>query len=141
VVVALPWDGDFPLTQLFGENPTAYARFGLAGHNGVDVGLPIGTLVRAVWDGDVLWNGADPGGYGLYVVLTTPWGGSLLYAHLSDRGNHPLGEQVKAGDPLAYSGSTGNSTGPHLHLGLRPDRAYTRGPFAGYTDPLPFLLW
>jgi murein DD-endopeptidase MepM/ murein hydrolase activator NlpD len=137
---SLAWEGDWPVTQLYGERPSYYGQWGLAGHNGVDIACPPGTLLRALYDGECLWNGDDPGGYGLYVVYATPWGGSVLYAHLSDRGGHPLGEPARAGDPLCYSGNTGNSSGPHLHLGIRPDANSRWGAWAGYCDPIRFLV-
>jgi murein DD-endopeptidase MepM/ murein hydrolase activator NlpD len=140
VVTSLAWEGDFPVTQLWGERATYYGQWGLAGHNGIDVAMPEGTLLRALWDGENVHTGYDPGGYGWYVVYSTPWGGSYLYAHLSDTGGHPVGEPTKAGDPLCFSGNSGNSTGPHLHLGIRPDRHYRYGPMAGYTDPLPLIF-
>jgi hypothetical protein len=125
------------VSQIFGVNPEVYARFGLKGHNGIDFAVPTGLPICAVAPGDVaeVWN--DPAGYGLYVKLIHPWG-QTVYAHLSAQ-KVAVGTQVAAGDIVGFSGNTGFSTGPHLHLGIRVN-PFTRGaPFDGYTDPAPYL--
>lgn len=125
------------VTQVFGVNPDNYARFGMAGHNGVDFGVPEGTPIVAVDDGVVVEAQLDEDGYGEYVKVRHSWGESL-YAHLSRSVLVPNHHAVK-GHPVGYSGNTGNSTGPHLHFGIRVN-PYTRGwPFDGYSDPLPYL--
>jgi murein DD-endopeptidase MepM/ murein hydrolase activator NlpD len=125
------------VTQVFGVNPDRYAKFNLAGHNGVDFGIVAETPIVAVDDGVVVESHFDADGYGEYIKLRHSWGESL-YAHLL----HPIvrvGELVKAGEQIGASGNTGNSTGPHLHFGLRVN-PYKRGwPFDGYSDPLPYL--
>lgn len=124
------------VTQVFGVNPDAYARFGLAGHNGVDFATPMGTQIVAVDDGEVMESLIDPAGYGEYVKLRHPWGESI-YAHLSKRSL--LAGGVRKGGVIGLSGNTGNSTGPHLHFGLRVN-PYKRGwPYDGYVDPMPYL--
>jgi murein DD-endopeptidase MepM/ murein hydrolase activator NlpD len=126
------------LTQGFGENPASYARFGLKGHNGMDWGVSQGTAVLAVDTGTVREVATDAGGYGNYVKLLHAWGQSL-YGHLSVQGVQ-VGQTVTAGQQIGLSGNTGNSTGPHLHLGIRvnPDNHRDDG-WAGYTDPARYL--
>lgn len=125
------------ITQPFGVNPQRYARFNLDGHNGVDFATPNGTAICAVAAGVPVEVGNDPHGYGLYVKLRHGWG-ETLYAHLSQQ-LCEVGKPLLAGETLGLSGNTGNSTGPHLHFGLRIN-PYTRGrPFDGYRDPLPYL--
>ncbi|MDR7994327.1 M23 family metallopeptidase [Thermosynechococcus sp. TG252] len=84
-------------------------------HSGTDLGAPEGTPVLAVFDGRVVesnWLG----GYGLTVILQhPPEQHQTLYAHLSQRFVNP-GQWVKQGDVIGLVGSTGNSTGPHLHF-------------------------
>lgn len=84
-------------------------------HSGTDLGAPEGTPVLAVFDGRVVesnWLG----GYGLTVILQhPPEQHQTLYAHLSQRFVSP-GQWVKQGDVIGLVGSTGNSTGPHLHF-------------------------
>lgn len=125
------------VSQRFGENPADYERFGLAGHTGIDFAVPEGTPVSAVADGVVQEAGNLPD-YGNYVKLRHPWGESL-YAHLSKL-LVSQGEPVSAGERIALSGNSGNSTGPHLHYAMRLF-PYTRGaPFDGFSDPAPYLI-
>jgi murein DD-endopeptidase MepM/ murein hydrolase activator NlpD len=82
-------------------------------HSGVDIYAPIGSPIRASADGRVIqagWNG----GYGLSVMIDHENGVHTLYGHLS-RIELRAGQEVKRGQVIALSGSTGRSTGPHLH--------------------------
>ncbi|QGP94112.1 Peptidase family M23 (plasmid) [Neomoorella glycerini] len=85
-------------------------------HTGIDIGVPMGTSVHAAADGVVVvagWMGNF--GYAVYIEhgdMVT------IYAHLSQIAVQ-RGQQVRAGDVIAYSGSTGKSTGPHLHFEIR----------------------
>ena len=95
-------------------------------HTGVDIGMPQGTDILAGHDGTVSLAG-EAGGYGLCVVLDGETnGGSTLttkYGHCSQL-LVSAGQTVKAGDVIAKVGSTGNSTGPHLHLEVLLDGEY-----------------
>ena len=85
-------------------------------HTGVDYAVPIGTDVHAVADGKVEnanWGKA----YGTQLVTKVD-GGWFIYAHLSSTLVKP-GAVIKAGQVIAKSGNTGNSSGPHLHVELR----------------------
>jgi LysM repeat protein len=86
------------------------------GHKGVDLAAPTGTTIRAAASGTVLIarNGYN-GGFGNYAVIQHPNGVKTLYAHMSRLGTTP-GAQVSQGDTIGYVGSTGKSTGPHLHF-------------------------
>jgi murein DD-endopeptidase MepM/ murein hydrolase activator NlpD len=86
-------------------------------HSGTDIGAPIGTPVLATQDGEVLT--ADYlGGYGNTVILSHNQNQQeSLYAHLSELLVSP-GQKVKQGEVIGLVGSTGNSTGPHLHFEL-----------------------
>jgi len=109
-------DGVGRVSQWFGEHPDWYKRFGLAGHNGLDYAAPLGSPVLAAHLG-MVQRGFDPGGYGNWVKVV----GSrmtTIYAHLSHI-SVQAGDRVQAGDQLGNVGSTGNSTGPHLHFALR----------------------
>jgi len=134
-----PLEKQFPLTQAFGMTPwsAAYRQYGLAGHNGVDFGCPAGTLVLAADDGTVERTDQAAGGYGLHVILRHSWGISL-YAHLEGLFAQ-AGTTVRRGQPIARSGSSGNSTGPHLHFEIRPDGEAVDNGYNGAVDPLPFI--
>lgn len=138
-MIALPWEGDYPLTQSFGVVAPLYTRLKLAGHNGIDVGLPVGTPVRCVESGIIVEVGDDPLGYGYHVKLVTPSHHAWLWAHLSLSGLPWVGDSFAPGETVAYSGSSGLSTGPHLHLGFRPDEGVRGWPYNGYFDPLPHI--
>ncbi len=131
-----PLDGFFPITQHFGENPQDYARFGLAGHNGVDYGCPSGTPVLAAFDGVVERAQGDPTGYGLHVKIKHAGGFWTIYGHFGAL-FVTTGQVVKAGEVLGLSGNTGNSTGPHLHYEIRV-AGQERNGYGGAVDPLSF---
>ena len=98
-------------------------------HSGVDLAATLDTPVYAATGGSVSLN-RERGGYGLYILVTRDPQLSTLYGHL----DWPLvqsGDVVAAGQAIALMGSTGNSTGPHLHFEVR---------IAGVpVDPLPLL--
>ncbi|MER6123995.1 M23 family metallopeptidase [Streptomyces sp. NPDC001795] len=111
------------------------AYFGQAGvnwmsvHTGIDFPVSYGTTVMAATDGTVQtkWNSA----YGNMMIVTAKDGTQTWYCHLSSY-RVPSGTTVKAGQPIAYSGNSGNSTGPHLHFEVRPGGGAA-------IDPLPWL--
>ena len=129
---------DWPLdniriTQLFGgtefaaRNPSAYA--GRPFHPGVDFGAPRGTPIYAPLAGTVRATGntdAVPGcfSWGKWILLDHANGLSTLYAHLDVIGV-TTGQRVGTGDIIGYTGNTGFSTGPHLHLSVMVSEAVT----------------
>lgn len=131
------------VTQGWGERPDYYRRFtvdgvALKGHNGLDFGTPIGTMIAAVDAGRVVEVADDTDGYGLYVKLSHSWGESL-YAHLRDQ-LVQVGEWANKGQYVGKSGNTGNSTGPHLHYGMRVAPFNRRDGWGGFTNPQPHLI-
>ena len=139
--LSYPFSGDYPMTLGYGndlEDPLLidwYRRFGLVGHDGVDFGLPQGTPVLASADGTVILAG--DGAYGTTVVLQHPWGRSY-YGHLSIV-KVGFGQSVRKGEVLGLSGSTGLSTGPHLHFGIKLNENDADNGYYGKVDPLPYL--
>ena len=122
------------VTQWFGDNDVDYSAFGMAGHNGVDYGADIGTPVMAAHAGDCQ-VGHDPTGYGEHVRVTDD-SIQTIYAHFSEILVQD-GQTVEAGEVIGKVGSTGNSTGPHLHFGLKILGA--RNPaYRNWVDPVPF---
>lgn len=92
-------------------------------HTGVDSGLGYGAPIKSQSSGTVaIVNNVDRGGYGKYVIVDNGDGTYWLYGHASDV-YAKVGQQVKKGDRLAAVGSTGTSTGPHLHTELRKARS------------------
>ena len=89
-------------------------------HEGIDFAAATGTAVRAMGDGTVLKAGWNNGGYGNFVVIDHGNGVLTRYAHNSEI-EVKAGQRVKAGEVISKSGSTGDSTGPHLHLEVQID--------------------
>lgn len=108
-----PFPGKPTITQGFGQNPDIYKQFGYLGHNGIDLGVPEGTVVYAPHDGKVTIKDDGDKNYGLYVVVDDVRRRSVL-AHLSEVLVQD-GQTIAQGDPIAKSGKSGFCLGPHLH--------------------------
>jgi murein DD-endopeptidase MepM/ murein hydrolase activator NlpD len=130
---SLQWPLHAPMTQAFGctgfglEPTTTACPAGY--HTGIDLAAPSGTPVRAAADG-IAYALPDYEIYGNHVVIAHAGGVGTVYAHLSSIST-AWGQRVRTGDVIGYVGSTGNSTGPHLHFEVR----YAGAP----VDPLPWL--
>lgn len=107
-----PFKGDYVITQGYGETITS------SFHTGIDYGTPYGTEILASNDGIVVSCGWLQGGWGYAVIIQHNDGNATLYAHLSEVKTY-LKAKVSMGDVIGLSGSTGNSTGPHLHFEAR----------------------
>jgi murein DD-endopeptidase MepM/ murein hydrolase activator NlpD len=103
-----------PSTFWFEPPYGSYPHF----HTGIDMVEPFSSPVFAADDGVVALVGSSGSGYGTYVVIAHAGGFNTLYGHLSTALVKP-GQQVTQGMPVGLEGSTGNSTGPHLHFELR----------------------
>lgn len=114
--------GGGPVYQGYYLRPVSGAKKtqGIHGYNGIDLGAPIGTPVLASASGQVIvarssgWNG----GYGKYLVIKHDNGTQTLYAHLNGL-EVAQGYSVVQGQIIGYVGTTGKSTGPHLHFEVR----------------------
>ena len=85
-------------------------------HRGVDLAAPTGTPIRAAADGIITFARMGyNGGYGGLTIISHPNGCQTIYAHQSRLGTS-VGTQVSQGQTIGYVGSTGHSTGPHLHI-------------------------
>ena len=113
------------ITQDFYEGEDNYIQFGFRGHNGTDFGgRPEGTPIGAMAAGVVLHIGYDERGYGHFVEIAhDALGVATVYCHASEI-TVDLGQVVNAGDTIALLGSTGNSTGTHLHFEVRALNGY-----------------
>lgn len=138
------------ITQYFGntpfatQNPSIYSG---KGHNGIDLGTPIGTPLYAAREGTIVASGNTDAvcanaSYGKWILIKYDNGLTSLYAHLSlvSKG---AGEQVTRDTIVGYSGNTGYSTGPHLHFTVYSSDAVRVGTLtsrvcsgAQYTIPL-----
>jgi murein DD-endopeptidase MepM/ murein hydrolase activator NlpD len=121
------------LTQGFGPSNYAfeppygqYPHF----HTGIDLAAPVNSPVLAAADGEVTLVGFDPWGYGNYVVISHDGGMATVYGHLN-AAQVTVGQLVLQSQQIANEGSTGNSTGPHLHFEVRVGGVPT--------DPIPYL--
>jgi hypothetical protein len=129
----MPFKGQYALTQPFGPTSFAaepsyqrYAHF----HTGIDYGVPEGTSITAAGPGRVVSAGWTSDGFGNEVTIDHGNGLTTLYGHLEHVSVKP-GDLVQAGQPIGLSGTTGNSTGPHLHFGLEKNGVWV--------DPTPYL--
>lgn len=100
-------------------------------HPGQDLATPVGSRVHALSSGTVVFAGWDNTGYG-YLVRIEYWDGTVSYMAHNSRLVVAVGQKVRPGDLVAYSGNTGNSTGPHVHLEIHPADG-------SVVSPLPWL--
>ncbi|HDH31569.1 MAG TPA: hypothetical protein ENH26_02225 [Candidatus Wolfebacteria bacterium] len=154
------------LTQKYGK--TSYVlRMGRSWHNGIDLGAPMGTPIFSAEKGEVIAVGNQDnyrtngkklcrrGAYGKFVVIKHENNLTTFYAHLS-RWVVKIGDKVERGQNIGYVGSTGRSTGPHLHFvvyssqtippatpgfpeGTRSSRVCGPMPVGGDLNPLSYL--
>ena len=104
-----PFEGEYPISQEYGKTPYN------ANHTGIDYACPAGTPILASEAGTVMQAGWLYGGWGECVIIQHADGIATLYAHLSQV-VVKVGEHVERSQIIGYSGSSGNSTGPHLHF-------------------------
>lgn len=155
-----PVPGMYPVTQRFSDNATIY-NYG-AGHGAIDYGVPVGTPVLAPEDGvvghaDWAWNlpggpndwatrdyqikpapGDTRTGGGIMVSIINSAGSRWWLCHLS-KTDLNRGDRVRRGQIIGYSGNTGSSTGPHLHVSLLPAAPNWGNGFFGAIDPAPYI--
>lgn len=132
------------ITQPFGVNAAIYARFGMKGHDGIDlrtrfIDSPL--CHRIVRSADAGWcevrlDGAS--GYGNHVRIHHADGSLTIYGHLSSVNVYQK-QIVVAGQQIGITGNSGFSSGPHLHFEYRPPNCNVNNGFCGAVDPIPFL--
>ena len=86
-------------------------------HHGIDYAAPIGRKIFSTANGKIIFKGRK-GGYGNTIIIRHKDGYKSLYAHMSRFARVRVGQWVKQGKHIGYVGSTGRSTGPHLHFGI-----------------------
>lgn len=102
-------------------------------HHGIDVALPVGSLIKAPADGEVVHKGDSKSG-GFTLIVKHARDLYTVYYHLQKPSHLALGAKVDRGDVIALSGNTGASTGPHLHFEVRKSRTW-----GDTLDPMPFF--
>jgi len=105
-------------TYIFPVVSRIFTQYYWYGHPAIDVALPLGSAVYAADTGTVTFAGWNTYGYGYLVVVNHGNGDETFYAHLSQIYVRP-GQIVYQGDVIAGTGSTGNSSGPHIHFEIR----------------------
>ena len=132
-IFSWPLDRDGRITSGFGIRTDPFLG-GMKMHGGTDIAALSGTPVLAAADGTVIfsnWYDPDAGGYGLHVVIDHGAGLQTIYGHCSFL-TVMEGQFVSRGEMIAGVGSSGNSTGPHLHFEVRINGIKT--------DPMQFFL-
>ena len=102
------------ITSRYGSNDSVRSH----AHSGLDIAAPYGTPIKAAASGTVTYSGNAGDGFGNYVIISHGNGVTTVYAHCSQL-LVSAGQTVSQGDVIAKVGSTGNSTGNHLHLEVR----------------------
>lgn len=117
----------YEITSPYGTrtNPTNTAE--TETHNGVDYAVPLNTPIYSNVTGVVEKSSYDADGYGNYVVIRDGYGRMHYYAHLNESSVN-VGESIKSGEVIGLSGSTGRSTGAHLHYEIRDESGNTLNP-------------
>ena len=130
------------ISQLFNNyNPELYGDYN---HSGVDIKARLGTPILSVFEGEVMWVGYDPNGYGNYArIYHHLLGVHSFYAHMQSRPRVTVGSTIPNGYHIGDMGDTGYSKGAHLHIEIRVgDRLAYRD--AGTRFPrgrIDFLSW
>ncbi len=115
----LPVVGKINISSEYGVRRNPFGRGGYEVHKGIDFVGEVGNIITASGDGVVTLAG-DKGGYGIAVTIDHQNGYESLYAHMSEM-KVKAGESVNRGQIIGYIGSTGRSSGPHLHYSLYKD--------------------
>lgn len=110
------WPVDGPITSPFGRR---HIKGGSSNHRGIDIGSRKGTEIAAADSGEIIWSGWDSS-YGNFIKIRHDNGLVTCYAHMSER-LVEVGARVRQGDIIGLVGSTGQSTGPHLHFEVRTE--------------------
>lgn len=124
------------ITQYFGANKETYARFGVEGHTGLDLGADCGVPAHAPATGEVHRTGEDKD-YGRFVEVSDYAGNLLRLGHF-EQVLVTKGQLIDRGQQIATVGSTGNSTGCHVHFEVFPRNPDKKNGYAGAVDPLGY---
>ncbi|GGV07165.1 hypothetical protein GCM10010260_51050 [Streptomyces filipinensis] len=115
--------------EFYERGPYAWKPDGVGRHTGQDFAAQSGTPVVAVRNGSIAWSNGEGGAYGQWIGLAADNGHVYTYCHLSQR-QVTAGQKVSAGQQLGRVGTTGNSTGPHLHFEMSKGPTWAYGSVA-----------
>jgi murein DD-endopeptidase MepM/ murein hydrolase activator NlpD len=111
-------------------------------HNGTDIVAPANSPIHAFHNGVVIAVGYNPTGFGNSITLRHNIDGKMytsLYAHMKDKSTKRVGDRVKAGDAIGIIGTTGMSTGVHLHWEVQVGRFHVWSALGlGFVEPIAF---
>jgi murein DD-endopeptidase len=131
-----PWPEPYTINKRSGYGPrpvhpiTGKRTF----HHGIDIAMPVGTPLTAPAPGTVVHKGNNGSG-GVTLIIRHADNMHTVYYHLQKPSPHPINARVNTGDLIAFSGNTGASTGPHLHMELRRSRKW-----GDTLDPQPHIV-
>lgn len=138
-----PKNGTLTITQLFGGNPRAEQYvdengFLRLGHDGIDIAAEMDEDVYAPIDGKLTIINSGSRGFGLHIIIKNRDGSAVLLGHLSSVLRKD-GAYVMTHVPIAKAGSSGNSTGPHIHLSHYPQHPNRQNGYGGTDDPITYF--
>ena len=148
----LSWPTEGLLTQYYGYTPYSKKLYKSGFHNGIDIAAGYGAPIRAAEDGVIKNMGntdtyCPRGAYGRWIAIEQNNNLTTFYAHLSAFGKYKVGDTVKKGDIIGYEGSSGYSTGSHLHFGVYASNTFMLKasiycgmlPIGATIDPMNYL--
>lgn len=143
----LSWPLDGILTQNYGITPYSQRLYASGFHNGIDVASSYGEPIRSAREGIVLAIGScGRYAYGNWIAVKHDNGLTTFYAHLSGYASLKVGNSVSRGQIIGYEGSTGYSTGAHLHFGVYvtetfrvESRWFGQLPLGAHLNPMNYL--
>lgn len=129
-MIKSPW---LKVTSMWGSRPNPFGGNGTENHGGMDIAAPVGTKVGSAVNGTVYLSG-PAGSFGNAVYIIGDNGMRYIYGHFSRLAGLSSGQRVNAGQLIGYVGSTGRSTGPHLHFQV--GNSWSK---SGSVDPTGYL--
>ncbi len=144
---ALSWPMEGVLTQGYGYTAFSKRMYKSGFHNGIDISTKYGTPIKSARDGKILAIGnCGKYAYGKWIMVEHDNKLTTLYGHMSGYGSFKAGDEVKRGDIIGYEGSTGYSTGAHVHFGVYTSESvqiqktwYGTVPIGAHLDPQKYL--
>lgn len=130
-LIRSPW---IKVTSMWGNRPNPFGGGGTEDHGGIDIAAPSGTPIGSAVSGKV-YTAGWVNGFGNAVYIQGNNGMNYIYGHMVRTPSVKTGQTVSAGQLIGYVGSTGRSTGPHLHFQVMKNGWYK----ANSVDPVPYL--